>query len=49
MAENDCTGPQIMSVSGHKTLAEAQKYIDAVNKKRAAAAAMEKVAAGSKR
>ena len=41
---------QIMSVSGHKTLAEAQKYIEAANKKRMAQDAMAKVAAaGSKR
>jgi integrase len=48
LAEGDCTAPQIMAVSGHKTLAEAQKYIDAVNKKKMARAAMDKLAAGSK-
>jgi len=29
-----------MAVSGHKTLGEAQKYIDAVNQKKMAKAAM---------
>jgi integrase len=48
LAEADCTAPQIMAVSGHKTLAEAQKYIDAVNQKKMAKAAMDKLAAGSK-
>jgi len=37
-----------MAVSGHKTLGEAQKYIDAVNQKKMAKAAMAKRAAGSK-
>ena len=49
MAERGCTATQIMSVSGHKTLAEAQKYVDAADQKRMAQDAMAKVAAGSKR
>ena len=43
-----CTATQIMAVSGHKTLAEAQKYVEAANQKRMAQDAMAKVAAGSK-
>ena len=37
-----------MKVSGHKTLAEAQKYIDAVDQKRMAEAARAEVVARSK-
>ena len=37
-----------MAVSGHKTLAEAQKYITAVEQKKMAKAAMAKLGAGSK-
>ena len=47
MAHRGCSAIEIMQVSGHKTLAEAQKYIDAVDQKRMAEA--DKVAAGSKR
>jgi len=49
MAHRGCSAIEIMSVSGHKTLAEAQKYITAVEQERMAEAAMAKVAAGSKR
>jgi integrase len=49
MAHRGCSAPEIMSVSGHATLAEAQKYITAVEQEHMAAAAMTKVAAGSKR
>lgn len=49
MAHHGCTAIEIMSVSGHKTLAEAQEYIDAVEQDRMAETAMDKVAAGSKR
>ena len=48
MAHHGCTAIEIMSVSGHKTLAEAEKYIKAVEQERMADAAMDKVAAGSK-
>jgi integrase/recombinase XerD len=48
MAEAGCTAMEIMAVSGHKTLAEAQKYVDAADQKRMADAAMDKRAAGSK-
>ena len=49
MAHRGCSAIEIMQVSCHKTLAEAQKYIDAVEQERMADAAMDKVAAGSKR
>ncbi len=49
MAHAGCSAMQIMSVSCHVTLAEAQKYITAVEQDRMAEAAMAKVAAGSKR
>jgi integrase len=48
LAEAGATASEIMAVSGHKTLGEAQKYIDAVNQKKMAKAAMAKRAAGSK-
>ena len=34
LAEHDATTIEIMQVSGHLTLAEAQKYVDAINQKR---------------
>ena len=37
-----CTAPEIMSVSGHRSLAEVQRYIDAANRRTMAAAAAEK-------
>jgi enterobacteria phage integrase len=49
IAHHGCTAIEIMSVSGHKTLAEAQKYVTAVEQKRMAEAAMVKRAAGSNR
>jgi integrase/recombinase XerD len=48
LAEAGATAPEIMAVSGHKTLAEAQKYVAAVEQKRMARAAMAKRAMGSK-
>ena len=49
LARDGCTAPEIMSVSGHASLAEVQKYIVAVEQERMAEAAMVKRAAGSKR
>ncbi len=40
LAEAGCTAPQIMAVSGHKTLSEAQKYIEEANKATLAQEAM---------
>jgi len=34
LAEHDATTIEIIQVSGHLTLAEAQKYVDAINQKR---------------
>jgi hypothetical protein len=48
LAEDGCTAVEIMAVSGHDTLSEAQKYISTVEQKRMAEAAMAK-RAGSKR
>lgn len=45
LAEAGCSAPEIMAVLGHKTLSEAQKYIDDFNRERAATAGMERVAA----
>jgi integrase len=42
LAEMGCTAPEIMSVSGHRSLAEVQRYIDAANRRTMAAAAAEK-------
>ena len=49
LAHADCTAPEIMAVSGHASLAEAQRYIIAVEQDRLAKSAMTKRAAGSKR
>jgi integrase len=45
LAHAGCTGPEIMSVSGHSSLAQVQVYIDEVEQDRMAEAAMEKLAA----
>lgn len=42
MAHDGCTGPEIMAVSGHSTLAQVQVYIDEVEQERMAGAAMDK-------
>ena len=34
LAEAGCSAPEIMAISGHKSLAEVQRYIDAVNQER---------------
>jgi integrase/recombinase XerD len=49
LAHAGCTAPEIMAVSGHASLAEAQKYISAVEQDRLAKSAMTKRAVGSKR
>jgi integrase/recombinase XerD len=49
LAHAGCTAMEIMAVSGHTSLSEAQKYIVAVEQDRLAEAAMVKRAAGSKR
>jgi integrase/recombinase XerD len=49
LAEAGCTAPEIMAVSGHVTLSEAQKYVTDVEQKQMAEAATAKRAAGSKR
>lgn len=43
LAEAGCSAPQLMAISGHKTLAEAQKYIETANRKALAEEGMEKV------
>jgi integrase/recombinase XerD len=45
LAHAGCTGPEIMAVSGHSSLAQVQVYIDEVEQDRMAEAAMEKLAA----
>jgi integrase len=45
LAHAGCTGPEIMAVSGHSSLAQVQVYIDEVEQERMAEAAMEKLAA----
>jgi len=44
MAESDCTAHEIMSVSGHTTLREVERYTKAANRKDLAARAQAKVA-----
>jgi integrase/recombinase XerD len=48
LAHAGCTGPEIMSVSGHATLAQVQVYIDEVEQERMADAAMMKLANGAR-
>jgi integrase len=45
LAHAGCTGPEIMAVSGHCSLAQVQIYIDEVEQESMAEAAMEKLAA----
>ena len=40
LAEAGCSAPQIAAISGHKTLAEVQRYIDTADRTRLAQAAM---------
>jgi integrase len=40
LAEAGCTAPQIASISGHKTLAEVQRYIDTADRRRLAQSAI---------
>ena len=47
LAELDCSAPQIMAITGHRTLAEVQRYIDKFNRVKAAASGMAKLIAGS--
>jgi integrase/recombinase XerD len=44
-AHAGCTGPELMALSGHATLAQLQVYLDEVDQERQAEAAMEKVKA----
>ena len=43
LAEAGCTAPEIMAVSGHRTLGQVQIYIEEANRKRMAEAAMDKL------
>jgi integrase len=43
LAHAGCTGPEIMAVSGHSSLAQVQVYIDGVEQDRMAEAAMAKL------
>jgi integrase/recombinase XerD len=45
LAHAGCTGPEIMSVSGHSNLAQVQVYIDEFERERMAEAAIEKLVA----
>jgi site-specific recombinase XerD len=47
MAESDCNTQEIMSVSGHSSLKEVERYTRDFNRKRAAARAQAKVAAAN--
>ena len=47
MAESDCTAHEIMSVSGHSSLKEVERYTRAADRKRLAARAQAKVAASA--
>ena len=43
LAEAGCTATEIMSITGHKSLTEAERYVKAANQKTMAEAAMEKI------
>ena len=43
LAEAGCTAPQIASITGHKSLAEVQRYIEAADRAKLARAAMDKI------
>lgn len=43
LAEAGCTAPQIAAISGHRSLLEVQRYIEAAEKAKLARAAMDKV------
>jgi hypothetical protein len=43
LADAGCTTPEIMAVSGHRTLAQVQIYIEEANRKRGLEAAMNKL------
>ena len=43
LAEAGCTAPQIAAISGHKSLKEVQRYIEAADQARLAQAAMERM------
>jgi integrase len=45
LAHAGCTGPEIMAISGHSSLAQVQIYIDEVEQERMAEAAIEKLTA----
>jgi integrase len=45
MAESGCSGPEMMGVTGHRSLKEVQRYIDKFDREVAAAEAQKKVAA----
>lgn len=47
LAEAGCSASQIMSISGHRSLAEAEKYVRAANQVKLARSAMEKTYAES--
>jgi integrase len=49
LAEAGCSANQIMSISGHKSLAEAQKYVVAADQKRLAKSAMATVSEAFRR
>jgi integrase len=43
LAEAGCSAPEIMSITGHKSLAEVERYVRAANQRRMSQAAIEKV------
>jgi integrase len=45
LADAGCTGPELMAVGGHSSLAQVQKYIEEANQERGADAAMDKLMA----
>src|SRR3981189_3263792 len=49
LAHAGCTGPEIMAISGHSTLAQVQVYLDEVEQARMAKAAMTKAGAETKK
>lgn len=44
LADAECSAPEIMAVSGHKSLREAQRYVEEANQKKLANSAMARIA-----
>ena len=44
LADAECTAPEIMAISGHRSLREAQRYVEEANRQKLAGSAMARIA-----